>query len=125
MKPYPRVRHIRPEELPAGRLARDVLGTFTREARRLAGDRVERIVVYGSMARGDSGPESDLDIWVDWNGDEAEGRAILSTLGADLFVETGLIVSVHVVSAERRRRLEAWQTGFFRNVQAEGLVVEG
>ncbi len=118
------VRHILPEQLPADATAREVLGRFCREAHRRAPGRVERVIVYGSMARGEAGPGSDLDLWVDWNGDEHEGRRILGDLGADLFLETGLLVSVHVVDAEHRRRLRELNASFYQCVQREGLLVE-
>lgn len=119
------MRRIRPSELPADALDRDVLARFCVEARRLGGERIGRIIVYGSMARGEAGPDSDLDIWVDWNGREAEGRHLLGDLAAALFVETGLMVGVHVVDPSHARRLEEMEAPFYRNVQREGLLVEG
>lgn len=116
------MRHIRPDELPADGRARRVLARFCQEAHRLAPDRIGRIIVYGSMARGDAGPESDLDLWVDWNGDEAEGWDVLGQLAADLFLETGLIVSVHVVGAKHRERMR--DSLFYGAVQQEGAIVE-
>lgn len=77
------------------------------------------------MARGEAGPESDLDLWVDWGGDEHEGRRLLGDLAADLFLETGLLVSVHVVDPDHEQRLREMDATFYRNVQREGLLVEG
>lgn len=119
------MRHIRADELHAGPLVKEVLARFCRDARQLAPDQVRQIIVYGSIARGDAGPDSDLDIWVDWEGPEPEGRDALMDLAARLFVETGVLVSVHVVDADHRERLRAMDAMFYRNVQREGVVVEG
>lgn len=117
------MRRIRPKDLPEPR-AREVLQRFCTQAHRRAAGRVQQIIVYGSMARGDASRDSDLDLWVDWQGDEAAGRQILGGLAGEIFADTGLLISVHVVDASHRRRLESWSTGFFRNVQREGLLVD-
>lgn len=118
------MRHIRPQDLPADAGAREALGRFCREARELAGARLGSIILFGSMARGDASQYSDVDVWVDWNGPEAEGQAMLLDLAGRLFFETGVLVSPHVVSPSHRARLASWNTAFYRNVQAEGLVVD-
>ena len=118
------MRHIRPEELPARPLARDVLHRFVHETRRLAGDRVRRIIVYGSMARGDAGPESDLDVWVDWQGEEDDAWVLLGQLAGRLFLETGLLLSIHPVSPPHLRLLQDWNNSFYQAVEREGLIVD-
>jgi predicted nucleotidyltransferase len=44
--------------------ANDVAGEAARELRALYGERLQRVVLFGSRARGDADPESDLDLLV-------------------------------------------------------------
>ena len=43
---------------------RAVVEEFTQRVVSTLGDQVESVILYGSVARGDAGPESDIDILV-------------------------------------------------------------
>ncbi len=99
------------------------LQRFLREA--MIHAQLRRIVLYGSAARGEMGPESDVDLLVEWNDDESAARAVLSKLTTDIFIESGILISTHHVDPAHRERLESISTRFYRNVQREGLALAG
>lgn len=88
--------------------------------------RLDRIILYGSKARGDDHPESDLDLLVLLRGDagvdwrDARG---LSFLAADICLETGVDVSAKCLSADRFDREAAEAVGFASRVAREGLTL--
>lgn len=88
----------------------------------LYGSRLERLVLFGSQARGDAAPDSDVDVLVVLNGDVVPGVEIerTSEVVADLALRCDTPISRVFVSSERFRR-EA--TPFLHNVRTEGVAV--
>lgn len=58
------------------------------------GDRIERIVLYGSRARGDSRPDSDYDvaIFLKNSGSFWEEAGRIATIETDILYETGAVI---------------------------------
>ncbi len=83
------------------------------------GSRLRGVILYGSRARGDNRPDSDVDILVlirefdrsrDWNDK-------LHRLSDDVFEETGLELNVFPKDEQELSR----RTIFMHNVREEGL----
>ena len=49
--------------------------------------RIESIILFGSVARGEAKEDSDIDILVVWKGDEAEGWRVLTGLAFDVLLD--------------------------------------
>ncbi len=49
------------------------LQEFIKTIKTKHGDKIDRIILFGSYARGDYRKESDIDVLVIWKGDEVEG----------------------------------------------------
>jgi predicted nucleotidyltransferase len=80
---------------------------------------IEKIILYGSVARGDAGPDSDIDLLVLWKGDVREGWRALTGIAFDVMVATGEYISVKVIGADTF----SGSSGFERNVMREGITV--
>lgn len=86
------------------------------------GHRLDRVLLYGSRARGDAGPESDVDVLVVLRG-EVDALVEIhrnSYLVADLSLEHDLVISCVYMSAEE---LDEGDDPFLRNVRREALAV--
>lgn len=105
------------------RLAVDV---FVSAVARRYGERLDRIILYGSKARGDDHVESDVDLLVVLRGggapDWREARA-LSFIAADVGLEAGVDVSAKCVSAQWFDDESAEDVGFASRVAREGLTL--
>lgn len=88
----------------------------------LYGPRLERLVLFGSQARGDATPESDVDVLVVLHGDVRPVEEIRRTGGlvSDVSLRTGMDVAVAFISADRFRGEES---PFVLNVRSEGIAV--
>jgi predicted nucleotidyltransferase len=96
-------------------------------AKDVLGDRLEKIILFGSHARGDHHADSDIDFFILANvpQEEANGwrQAIRNRLpGIDL--EFDLVVCLHVVGSNTFNRYRDILP-FYRNVMQEGVVLGG
>ena len=88
---------------------------------KLYGDRLDRVVLYGSYARGDFHPESDVDFLIilrDANFRQSRETDKFWDLTWDTWLRYGVWLSVRVVSIEGYQQSDLF---FYRNVRHEGI----
>lgn len=86
------------------------------------GDQIAGILLYGSRARGDERPDSDIDILIvlKQEFDYSEMLRLSSDLTASLSLENDVVISRAFVSQEQ---FENRQTPFLMNVRREAIPV--
>jgi uncharacterized protein len=97
----------------------EVLVRFRAAVSEIYGDRLERVVLFGSRARGDAKPDSDYDIAVFIEdagtfGEESERLAAIST---DIRLDTGAVISATPFIAGTYGQ----RTGFMHELRKDGL----
>lgn len=97
------------------------------KARELYGDELVEVLLYGSRARGDHCPESDLDILVvrktgKQNGGDPVCEKLNNSIYMDLAVRDWKWCLAEVFSASVDQ-VRTWDTTFYRNVRAEAIRV--
>jgi predicted nucleotidyltransferase len=97
-----------------------VLDEFKTELRRLYGDRLKDIILYGSYARGDARDESDIDVMVVLRDTVLPGREIdrMIDVITDLNLKYGVLLAVVPVSEEKFLRVNS---PLLLNVRREGI----
>ncbi len=85
-------------------------------------DRLAGVVLYGSVARGEDGPESDIDLLALIEGEYGLWEEIKRLVDVlyDLQLESGRLISAKPARAEDYRR---GATMFYRNVAEEGIAL--
>ncbi|MEY2913491.1 MAG: hypothetical protein RLZZ184_2800 [Cyanobacteriota bacterium] len=99
-----------------------VLTQVQQKLKQLYGEQLEKLILYGSQARGTAQPDSDIDILIvlkDVFNYSQESEKI-SQLIADLCLEYNVLISCAFANCEQ---LEHDDSGFFRNVRKDGLVI--
>ena len=86
-------------------------------------DLIEDIIVFGSKARGDAGPDSDLDVLVILQAGERQTKVDVRRLGHDLAVLSDAVPSIMVYT--KAEWMERGQSGspFYRAVMRDGVQV--
>ncbi|MCL2190263.1 MAG: nucleotidyltransferase domain-containing protein [Defluviitaleaceae bacterium] len=104
-----------------------VVEEISRNAQSIMGNRLRKIILYGSYARGDYKDYSDLDIMVLGNFNENEHRVFESEIdkvASDIGLDNDIIVSVMLNEESLfMRRLHI--SPFYRNVLSEGVEIYG
>ena len=97
---------------------------FARRVRAALGDRVDSIVLYGSVARGEAGPDSDVDVLVVGSADDGIGREVRNTQ-SDQAHETGYRFFVETTALGRSELLKYRRLGspLIMNILEDGVVL--
>ena len=92
---------------------------FKRRAEQALPGRIERVMLYGSRARGDARPDSDWDVAVFIVGEPTlEDHRALSDIGFDLMLEHGHYIQAVPIDAARSPE----RSYFVSNVLKDGLA---
>lgn len=94
---------------------------FARRLKAKYGDRIDRIVLFGSVARGEDLEGSDVDVLVISRDASWAFRTAVAAEAADLLVRDGVYISAKPLTPEEFARTET--TLFGRNVRREGQVL--
>lgn len=95
-----------------------VLLRFRTAIKEAFGNRIERVVLYGSRARGGARPNSDYDVAIFLNGLDdfgAEGRR-LAEIETDILYDTGAVINALPLKAGAWRE----RTGLMHELRREG-----
>ncbi|MDR1565305.1 MAG: nucleotidyltransferase domain-containing protein [Oscillospiraceae bacterium] len=104
-----------------------VLDDFARAVYNALGDRVKKLILYGSYARGDYTCDSDIDIMIltDLSDYEiSKYRVLISDLAYDIEMENDVSLSPVLKNMDK---FNYWLSAvpFYTNVQNEGVVLRG
>lgn len=82
---------------------------------------IRLVALFGSKARGDFGPESDIDLLVVSESDDWQLRDQLRDPVFDVNVDFGLYISPRIIGWERFRSLDFWRPGLMANLRREAI----
>ncbi len=92
---------------------------FVRRALIRYEDKIDSIILFGSVARGEAKEESDIDILVIWKGDEAEGWRAMTGLAFDVLLDEEEYISTKVLGLDDLKA----ENPFIKNVMKEGVKI--
>lgn len=100
----------------------NILAELRQHLERFYGSRLRSVWLYGSHARGDAQPGSDLDVLVVLDGDVNPGEEIARTgrVVSELSLRNNIVLSCLFVSADR---YATEQSPILVNVRREGVAV--
>ena len=112
----------------------DRLGNLTDDERRAATEFVDKlhqqfdgqvvsVLLFGSRARGEAEPDSDMDLLVVMSDASPQVRKAVRYLAVEVWLEHGIYLSTRVWSRAHWRRLEGLQTLLYRNICRDGIVL--
>jgi uncharacterized protein len=100
-----------------------VIKDFTETMKKHYGDRLAKIILYGSYARGDFNEESDIDFMVLLNDEEVRAmKEIFNTNDEiyDLNFKYDILISMFATS---KKKFDVATKAFYRFVKKEGITI--
>jgi uncharacterized protein len=100
-----------------------IVQEFRERLEKLYGDRLDKLVLFGSQARGDAEPDSDIDIMVVLKDQVVFGEEMWRTsmIRGDVSLKYNTVVSCLYMSTERYER--DLEEPLLINVREEGVLV--
>lgn len=105
----------------------DIILEFSRQVRKLLGDSLSKVILYGSCARGDDNENSDVDIMLLTSLTDEEIEKIENSvfdLAFEFQMQYSLDISV-VIKNEEQFNYWLGALPFYNNVQKEGVILNG
>jgi uncharacterized protein (UPF0332 family)/predicted nucleotidyltransferase len=81
---------------------------------------IEKIILFGSVARGEDTEESDIDMFILAN-DENKIKNDVSDISYDLLLKTGEYISPKIVHIEHYKKYKDFS--FYKNVNKDGIIL--
>ena len=102
---------------------KNVLETFVKTLKEKYGDKIESIILFGSVARGDDRGNSDVDVLIITKEDSFKMQRLISEIVVDILLKTGVYISAKVLSSSEFDFLKRINSSFYRNISREGITV--
>lgn len=100
---------------------RETLTEFLRGLRHRFDGQVREVILFGSRARGEAEPESDMDVVVVLREVDLAASKRVRHLAVEVWLRYGIYVSTRVWSQAHWRRLEKLQTLLYQNIRRDGI----
>jgi len=94
---------------------------FVDQVRHLVGQQVSSILLFGSRARGEARPDSDMDILVVLSNLSFETKRKIRDIAADIWLEYDILLLTLVWSESHWLLHETLQTLLYKDLQRDGI----
>jgi len=84
-------------------------------------ERIFQAILFGSKSRGDSHPESDIDVLLIADQDEWRFQHAISDIASDVSLEYSVLIGPRVISQARWAKMTQEHFGLCENVEREGI----
>jgi len=104
----------------------EVRAAIAAYVRRLAtdyADEVLSITLYGSQARGEADPESDIDLFVVVRRDMPDLRQALADLSWQVQFEHDVVISDVIRNVDQLSRMQAMRFPYYQSLEREGILL--
>jgi uncharacterized protein len=102
---------------------KSALKKFKTNLEQILGDQIVNLKLFGSKARGDDRPDSDMDVLVIVATDDWHIRDAVYDVATDILLQRDVCISPKVISKNRFNQLSKEGTSFIHNVSKDAITV--
>jgi predicted nucleotidyltransferase len=102
---------------------KSVLKRFKASLEQTLGNELVELRLFGSKARGDDQPDSDMDVLVTVASDDWRIRDTVYDAATDILLQMDVCISPKVISKNRFERLRKEATSFIHNVCKDAIII--
>ncbi len=102
---------------------RKVIDEFLKNVDENYKDKIEKTILFGSVARGKATEVSDVDVLLITNEDSFMVQRLISGIVIDILLKTGKYISVKVLTKDEYELQKKIDSGFYRSIAQEGVVI--
>jgi predicted nucleotidyltransferase len=100
-----------------------VIRQFKASVEHVLGRRLIELKIFGSKARGDDKPDSDIDVLVIVTDDDWHICDVVYGIATDILLQTDISISPKVISKNQLELLQKEDTFFLRNISRDAIAV--
>ncbi len=102
---------------------RKAVQEFLAKVRQAYSEKIQRVALFGSKARGDSTQYSDIDILLIVSDDTWNFRQAFSVIISDIALKYDVLLDVRVISAARWQYLAEIEAGLYQNISKDAVAL--
>lgn len=102
---------------------REAIRVFLQKLHNAYGDLIRKTILFGSKARGDSEPESDIDILIIVAEESWALRDDISRIAARESLAYDVLIGPRVIGLDRWGRMASDRFALYENISREGLTL--
>ncbi|MBS7250380.1 MAG: nucleotidyltransferase domain-containing protein [Candidatus Freyarchaeota archaeon] len=87
------------------------------------GDKIDSIILYGSVARGEAKRESDIDILIVAHNDDKEVYDKISKIRTSIDLDNNTLTSLVYLSRKELKRYSKLGSPFIESIASEGVIL--
>ena len=101
----------------------EILEEFTEKVDKSLNGRVEKVILFGSYARNEQLPGSDIDLLIVLSDVKGKDQSKISQIARGYFLEHQLVLSPKIITSDELA--EKLDYSFFQEIQKEGVEIYG
>ena len=102
---------------------KSALQQFKADLNQAIGNQLIELKLFGSKARGDDRPDSDIDLLVIVTTDDWRICDVVYGIATDILLQTDISISPKVISKNRLEQIQKEDTFFLRNISRVAITV--
>ncbi len=102
---------------------KSALKQFKSDLKQILSGQLIELKLFGSKARGDDQPDSDIDVLVIVATDDSNIRQSVYNIATDILLQTDLCISPKIIGKNRFDQLRKENASFIRNISRDAIAV--
>jgi predicted nucleotidyltransferase len=102
---------------------KDALRAFNQRLLTELGKQVKQVILFGSKARGDSAPDSDMDVLILTDEESRQLRKTISKISSQIGLDYDVCLGTLLIANNRWQQMANERFSLCRNVERDGILL--